>query len=174
MEENQFSVNLEKIRKSNKLSQKELAEKVNVAAVTISAYEKGNKTPSLDVALRIADYFGVSLDSLCGRESSKIKTVEDFLLQFIELAKTPAIKIVRDELGQEYFGLDDVFIDLQSGLFKILELYKTGVIDEDTLDTWAKGKKREYNGTDLNVYIGIQKALELEKMTGGELMDTDS
>ena len=41
-------------------------------------------------------------------------------------------------------------------------------------DTWAKGKKREYNGTDLNVYIGIQKALELEKMTGGELMDTDS
>ena len=59
-------------------------------------------------------------------------------------------------------------------IFKILELYKTGVIDEDTLDTWAKGKKREYNGTDLNVYIGIQKALELEKMTGGELMDTDS
>ena len=63
MEENQFCVNLEKIRKTNKLSQKELAEKVNVAAVTISAYEKGNKTPSLDVALRIADYFGVSLDT---------------------------------------------------------------------------------------------------------------
>lgn len=171
MMENTFSINLEKTRKAHKLSQKELAEKVNVAAVTISAYEKGNKTPSLDVALRIADYFHVSLDSLCGVEVGKIETVDDFLPRLVELVKTPAITIVHDELGKECFALHDSFTDLQSGLFKMLELYKTGVIDEATFDTWVKGKQREYTDVDLKEYVGIHEAIEVEKITGGELND---
>lgn len=172
MEENQFSVNLKKIRKSNKLSQKELAEKVNVAAVTISAYEKGNKTPSLDVALRIANYFHVSLDSLCGVEVGKIETIDDFLPRFVELVKTPAITIVHDEFGKECFALHDTFADLQSGLFKMLELYKTGVIDEDTLDTWVKGKQREYNGKSLAICFALYVKNKEEK--GENIKDAES
>lgn len=55
----------------------------------------------------------------------------------------------------------------------MLELYKTGVIDENTLNTWVKGKQKEYSGIDLQEYINTSHEQECEKITGGELNDTD-
>lgn len=173
MNQNIFGINLLEMRKQKKLSQKELSEIIGIAPVTISSYEKGAKLPSLDIALRIADFFKVSLDVLCGKEDSKIITVEDFFVQFVNLAKTPAIKATHDDLGKEFFCFDYALADLQSGLFKMLELYKTGVIDENTLNTWVKGKQKEYSGIDLQEYINTSHEQECEKITGGELNDTD-
>lgn len=50
-------------RKKRKLTQKQLANSVNISSRTLSTYEKGN-TPSLSVAHRIAKFFGVDLYSL--------------------------------------------------------------------------------------------------------------
>ena len=52
------------------ITQEELAEMVGVSGQTISAYERNIQTPSLDVAVGIADALGVSLDWLAGREEA--------------------------------------------------------------------------------------------------------
>lgn len=47
--------NLKKIRKLRGLKQKELAEMVGVTESAISQYESGNKVPSFEVALKLAE-----------------------------------------------------------------------------------------------------------------------
>ena len=50
-----FMRNLKKIRKLRGLKQKELAEMVGVTESAISQYESGNKVPSFEVALKLAE-----------------------------------------------------------------------------------------------------------------------
>ena len=66
-----FADKLIELRKKNGWSQEELAEMVGVSGQTISAYERNIQTPSLDIAVGIADALGVSLDWLTGREEAE-------------------------------------------------------------------------------------------------------
>lgn len=50
------------------ITQRELAEKIGVTAVTISKYEIGEINPSVLTLMCIADILGVSTDCLLGRE----------------------------------------------------------------------------------------------------------
>ncbi len=63
---NNFSKRLKELRINEELTQKELAEALNVSTVSISSYETGAKTPSFDMVLNIAKKFNVSIDWLCG------------------------------------------------------------------------------------------------------------
>lgn len=58
-------------RRRDLITQEELAEMVGVSGQTISAYERNIQTPSLDIAVGIADALGVSLDWLAGREEAE-------------------------------------------------------------------------------------------------------
>lgn len=66
-----FAERLMLTRRRNLITQEELAEMVSVSGQTISAYERNIQTPSLDIAVGIADALGVSLDWLAGREETK-------------------------------------------------------------------------------------------------------
>lgn len=65
-----FSEKLYDLRKQSGLSQKELAKKLGVAQASINYWEKGQRTPSIDMVYLIASYFGVSVDYLLGLEMS--------------------------------------------------------------------------------------------------------
>lgn len=56
--------NLISLRKLNRLSQEELAEKLGVSRQTISKYETGDVVPDIEKCMILADTFGVSLDDL--------------------------------------------------------------------------------------------------------------
>ncbi|MDY5350091.1 MAG: helix-turn-helix domain-containing protein [Candidatus Ventricola sp.] len=56
------------LRKEKKLTLRELSEKVGITAAALSSYEKGQKEPSLSFAIKLADFYGVSLDDLCDRK----------------------------------------------------------------------------------------------------------
>lgn len=62
-----FSVRLKELRINHNLKQKELGQITGISEAAISRFEAGNRTPSMDVALALADYFDVSLDYLVGR-----------------------------------------------------------------------------------------------------------
>lgn len=64
-----FGSNLRKIRKDNKISQMKLGEQLGYGYTTIANYESGRNEPSIDVLIKIADYFDVSMDYLIGRET---------------------------------------------------------------------------------------------------------
>lgn len=51
-------------RKANNISQIELAKKLGVAPRYIGNIEQGNRKPSLDMLLKICDYFSVELSDL--------------------------------------------------------------------------------------------------------------
>ena len=57
---------LKELREENNLTQKELAEKLSINAVTYLHYEKGQRQPSLELIAEIAVFYGVSVDYLLG------------------------------------------------------------------------------------------------------------
>ncbi|OOR26177.1 helix-turn-helix domain-containing protein [Bacillus cereus] len=59
--------NLRKLRKKQKLTMKELGQKLNLAESTISGYENGNRKPDYETLNKFADFFEVSTDYLLGR-----------------------------------------------------------------------------------------------------------
>ncbi len=53
------------LRKQIGLSQYALAQQLGLSRATYANYETGFTEPSLDTLIRIADFYGVSLDYLC-------------------------------------------------------------------------------------------------------------
>ena len=58
---------LKEIRKSKGISQLKLAMDLNTNQNTISRYETGEREPSINELIKIADYFNVSIDFLLER-----------------------------------------------------------------------------------------------------------
>ena len=56
-----------KIRLENKLTQKQVADGLNITEQAYQRYEYGKTVPSALVLIALADYFDVSLDYLVGR-----------------------------------------------------------------------------------------------------------
>ena len=60
--------NITALRQSKKMTQIELAEKLNYSDKAISKWERGESIPDIGVLKTIADLFGVSLDYLLEEE----------------------------------------------------------------------------------------------------------
>ena len=59
------------LRLQHDLTQQQLADMVHVTARTILSIEKGQYSPSLMLAYRMAQVFGVSVEELCCLEENK-------------------------------------------------------------------------------------------------------
>ena len=62
--EMQFGKKLKELRERSGLFQKDLAVELDILPSSISQYEKGKNLPEMPVLIKMADYFGVSLDEL--------------------------------------------------------------------------------------------------------------
>ena len=60
--------NLIELRKMNKLTQLELAEKLNYSDKAISKWERAESLPDVEILCQIADLYGVSLDYLVTKD----------------------------------------------------------------------------------------------------------
>jgi len=66
-----YKERLKSLRKENKLTQKELSEKLGFYERTYANYEKGIRIPTTFKLFIIARFYEVSLDYLMGRLDSK-------------------------------------------------------------------------------------------------------
>lgn len=64
-----FASRLRYLRQSKELNQTQLGEKLGVKKQSVSNWENGNIVPSIDMLIKIADYFHVSTDYLLGRDT---------------------------------------------------------------------------------------------------------
>ena len=55
------------LRKERRLSQRKLAQEIGTSQANLSRWEQGLNEPSIIECWKIADYFDVSIDFLCGR-----------------------------------------------------------------------------------------------------------
>ncbi len=58
------------------INQKELGDAVGVSKQSVSNWENGNIMPSIDLLIRLADFFGVSADYLLGRADMRTVNVD--------------------------------------------------------------------------------------------------
>lgn len=62
------------LREANNLTQKQMANILNVTQKTVSTYENGLTEPDISTMIKIADFFDVSLDYLLDRKTTKTET----------------------------------------------------------------------------------------------------
>lgn len=63
---------LEDLRIDRDLTQQEVADILGCKREVYRRYEKGTRTIPVDFLIRLADYYGVSLDYIVGRTQDKI------------------------------------------------------------------------------------------------------
>ena len=67
----EFAMRLKELREDNDLKQKELAEYLHIKQNTYSQYETGVISLTAEVLIKLADYYGVSVDYLLDRTDEK-------------------------------------------------------------------------------------------------------
>lgn len=111
IEVHSFGAKLKELRLSAGLTQEELANilnqnyKLNESKATISQFENNKRVPDLDRIVNIADFFGVSLDTLaCRTTNESEKSVKNSL--FFSTPQEALSFILKQEMIADYGGYD--------------------------------------------------------------------
>lgn len=71
-----ISTNLQMLRKINKFTQEEVAEKINVSRQAVAKWENGDSLPDINNCIALAQLYGVTLDNLVnGTEVSSVPII---------------------------------------------------------------------------------------------------
>jgi len=62
-----FSKNLKNLRVQNKLTQQQVADKINISQRAYAFYETGDREPSIETLIKMAKIYNVPIDVLVGR-----------------------------------------------------------------------------------------------------------
>lgn len=66
-----LSERLHELRKERKLTQEDAAKEMEIALRSYRRYETGERIPDAEVLVRVADFYGVTLDYLVGRSEER-------------------------------------------------------------------------------------------------------
>ena len=156
--------NLLALRKEAGKTQKEVADALGIVPSALSAYENGQRVPSLDFAVSIAEYYGVSLDALCGIQTRQregkakpFSRADVFRLVTTLCENMDGVTLssmetpdgssdVYTQITFKFPGVKwlDTFCKKYYTLFKLL---RSSEIDRDVLDAWKE--KQFANNADL-------------------------
>lgn len=108
-----LSEKLKELRFKNRMSQKELANRLNLTQAAVSKYEVGEATPPQDVLVKIADIFNVSTDYLLGREENLSEEEAEIMEIRETLRRKPEYKmlfsVTKDATKEEILAVADFF-----------------------------------------------------------------
>lgn len=90
---------LKSLRLAKKMSQKELAERIGIAKSVISFYESGDRFPSYEVLIKIAQIFNVTTDYLLGIERGRTVDVSGLKEEDIAVVTTVIEALKRKDNG---------------------------------------------------------------------------
>ena len=72
-----FQIRLKELREKAGYSQQGFANAIGVKQSTVGNWEAGAREPKFEVMERLADFFGVSVDYLLGRDTENLKSSKD-------------------------------------------------------------------------------------------------
>ena len=95
---NVFGERLRQLRTQDlHLSQKEFSDIIGIPQSTLSTYESGKIKPTIDVVISISQTFSVSIDWLCGRETTvKVNSLGALMECFFEIFEVEDIELKAD------------------------------------------------------------------------------
>lgn len=104
---------MQELRKAKKMSTTDVADAIGIKPRTYLSYETGEREPNLSVINAIADYFGVTVDYLLGRESNPKRLNqrdEELEAAFIEVYRSLPENVRKDILN----GIKDTVLSMYS------------------------------------------------------------
>ncbi len=113
-----IAINLKALREGNNLSRKEVSEAIGINTQTYATYERGRNEPPVEILLRLAMYYEVTLDFLVQRDNrardslTMSKQLDGANQELSELSKALASKEMDAEQKEQ---LEDM-IEKLSGL----------------------------------------------------------
>jgi len=81
------------LRKHYKLTQDELASKLNVSRQAVSKWETGSSIPDIELLVQISDLYGASVNEIIKADISKIKFKEEFNL-YSDIQSSKSISVI--------------------------------------------------------------------------------
>jgi len=106
----EFGNRLKIVRDEKGLKRDVIAERIGTSAAIIGRYERGERTPSVDIAKRIAEALEVSLDYLTGDTSVLVKDKK--MIYRLEVLQ----KVNPDYKNRILYMLDLMLKDAQSNM----------------------------------------------------------
>ena len=83
------------------MTQQTVADYIGCSSVVFSRYERGTRQPSIEMLLKLADLFGVTVDYLLGRQDLEDSTLSEYEKKLVlasrnvdERAKDDALQIL--------------------------------------------------------------------------------
>lgn len=80
-----FGMRLKKLREKKKLTQTQVAKRLNMHKSTIFNYESNFRKPSIDVLINLAMFYNVTTDYLLGIDNKKTIRVDDITDRELEI-----------------------------------------------------------------------------------------
>lgn len=134
-----FAIKLKQLRKTVKLTQVDLANKLGVSQVTIANYERGERFPKADILVAIAKIFKISLDELLvggsEAEDREAPVREEMAYSLEEL-----LNLLRNHSFEKALAYSTGW--MRTGGFDLLDFYEQVLcpVLYTTGDLWMKGE----------------------------------
>lgn len=167
--ENTFSTRIKELRTSLKMTQSDFASSIGSSQNALSGYENGDRAPSCEILVTIAEKYNVSIDWLCGLSNKKTLNDEcctyyDALNMLVKLCSTKyeetlnnllTPNISKDILIEyEYINFattcDDVIVPFFKNWQKMYNLLQENVINSDIYNQWLEGELSKYKTHPIN------------------------
>lgn len=113
-----LSQNVKFLRKKHKMSQEDLAAKLDIKRSNVAAYESKNVEPRLRIVLEIARVFDISIDALVSKPLTEDEEYQKFSSNITAASNDKELKIDKDSVEMESF------IQKSMKIRKILEGFK--------------------------------------------------
>ena len=99
-----IGLRIKELRKANKLTQKQLAKKINVDCSAVTKWETGKANPDFEKQQFLADFFDVSVDYLLGRTDKKEGHIENDVpkentIVYCREGQTTQVELTEDKMN---------------------------------------------------------------------------
>lgn len=91
----EFQENMRQIRELRGMTQAEMGKRAGIAAASISHFETGQRSPSLETLVKLADALEVTVDTLLGRAPLQAAAHIDPVFVQASKADLPTLETVR-------------------------------------------------------------------------------
>lgn len=164
MEEKQkevFAQRISELRKEKKETQAEFSERTGIRQQTISGYENGKLSPTLDAAIQIAKACDVSVDWLCGlsdTKRNKFTEYADVIMALVNIGQATGGNLYLSKEEVDKFDYNDSWVEEEIALRiedkeiqkflkswnDILPLVKSNTISRNLYNLWLKDEMQKY------------------------------
>ncbi len=94
--------NLKFLREEYKITQREFAQKLGISKTTLCYYEQGKVSPSVDMLIKLSDFFNCSIDYLLGHQTKNVLYLDSYTPTQKKIIET--VKDLSEDEGYQLLG----------------------------------------------------------------------